>query len=59
MNTLAIRIFHIYVLVTYTFHVKEILNRTTDLNLILVKVFLFVTGILIAFLRIILLKYHF
>ena len=34
----------------------EILGRTPDLNLILTKVFLLVTGILTAFLRIILLK---
>ena len=34
----------------------EILGRTLDLNLILAKVFLFVTGILTAFLRLILLK---
>ena len=34
----------------------EILGRTPDLNLILTKVFLLVTGSLTAFLRIILLK---
>ena len=34
----------------------EILGRTPDLNLILTKVFLLVTGILTAFLRIILLN---
>ena len=68
MNILLLRIFRIYALVTHVFHIWLYLilskrsgdiKKSPDLNLILPKVFLFVTGTLIVFLRIILSKYPF
>ena len=69
MNILLLIIIHIYALATYVFHIWLYLTLTKrsgdieqnprPLNLILPKVFLFVTGTIIAFLRMILSKYPF
>ena len=65
MNILVITVFHIYMLLTYVVHewlYLTLIKRSGDIDQnpgpksIFIKVFLFVTAILIAFLRIILSK---